>query len=192
VSELEVRVIGAPEAAGQAVIRVAELLDVDRHDGPRPSRKTPGHVLHYLHGRLPALPVAAPEVEPEAALALLEVAARELRRAAEDLGPALVPHSVLFLARGFERICDMGQVDALEVEMAHRSAYQARRCDMAEAFKRLNPEFGEVHQGCWSEDIDVGGYDRRRQQRAQRRELKLSMGERFAAMLAPAVGGEAA
>jgi hypothetical protein len=190
VSELEVRVIGAPDAAGQAVMRVAELLEVDRHDGPRPSRKTPGRVLHYLHGRLPAFPVAVPEVEPEAALALLEVAARELRRAAEDLGPCVVPRSILFLASGLERICDLGQVGAADVEDAHRSAYQARRCDMAEAFTRLNPEFVEVHRGCWP--IDLGAYDRRRQQRAQRRELELSMGERFARMLAPAChGGEA-
>jgi hypothetical protein len=53
VSELlEIRVIGAPGAAEQAVTRLAELLDLDRESGPRPSRKSPGLVLYYLTGRL--------------------------------------------------------------------------------------------------------------------------------------------
>ncbi len=49
---LDVRVIGAPEVAGQAVARLAELLDLDRESGPYPSRKTPGLVRYYLTGRL--------------------------------------------------------------------------------------------------------------------------------------------
>jgi hypothetical protein len=54
VSELlELRVIGAPQAAAQAVTRLAELVVIDRQTGPYPSRKTPGLVLYYLTGRLP-------------------------------------------------------------------------------------------------------------------------------------------
>jgi hypothetical protein len=49
---VELRVIGAPDAAEQAAARLAELLDLDRASGPRPSRKTPGLVLYYLTGRL--------------------------------------------------------------------------------------------------------------------------------------------
>jgi hypothetical protein len=49
---LELRVIGASEAAEQAVIRLAESFDLDRASGPRTSRKSPGLVLYYLTGRL--------------------------------------------------------------------------------------------------------------------------------------------
>ena len=49
---VELRVIGAPEAAEHAVTRLAESFDLDRTSGPRPSRKTPGLVLYYLTGRL--------------------------------------------------------------------------------------------------------------------------------------------
>jgi hypothetical protein len=53
VSELlDVRVIGAPEVAGQAVTRLGGLLDLDRQRGPYPSRTTPGLVRFYLTGRL--------------------------------------------------------------------------------------------------------------------------------------------
>jgi len=64
VSELlDVRVIGAPAAAEQAVSRFAALLDVDRCTGPYPSRKTPGLVRFYLAGRLRPLPAAAEHVD---------------------------------------------------------------------------------------------------------------------------------
>jgi hypothetical protein len=49
---LELRIIGAPEVASQAVARLEDLLDLDRASGPRPSRKTPGLVRYYLTGRL--------------------------------------------------------------------------------------------------------------------------------------------
>ena len=49
---LEIRVIGTPEVAQRAVGRLAESFDLDRQDGPRPSRKSPGLVLYYLTGRL--------------------------------------------------------------------------------------------------------------------------------------------
>jgi hypothetical protein len=52
VSELlDVRVIGAPDVAEQAVTRFTELLEVDRCTGPYPSRKTPALVRFYLSGR---------------------------------------------------------------------------------------------------------------------------------------------
>jgi hypothetical protein len=60
VSELlDVRVIGAPEVAEQAVTCLAELLDVGRCSGPYPSRKAPGLVRFYLSGRLRPAPAAA-------------------------------------------------------------------------------------------------------------------------------------
>ena len=49
---LNVRVIAEPPAAAQAVDRLAEVLDLDRRDGPYPSRKTPGLARFYLTGRL--------------------------------------------------------------------------------------------------------------------------------------------
>ncbi len=55
---LDVRVIGAPDVAEQAVARLAALLDVDRCTGPYPSRKTPGLVRFYLSGRLRPVPAA--------------------------------------------------------------------------------------------------------------------------------------
>jgi hypothetical protein len=63
VSELlEIRVIGEPEAAVQAVARLGELLEVDRHGGPYPSRKTPRLVRCYLTGRLRPAATAASQV----------------------------------------------------------------------------------------------------------------------------------
>jgi hypothetical protein len=61
VSELlDVRVIGAPDLAAQAVTRLGRLLDLDRQHGPYPSRTTPGLVRYYLTGRLrPADPPAS-------------------------------------------------------------------------------------------------------------------------------------
>ncbi len=49
---LDVRVIATPEAAEQAVTRLAELLEVDRQHGPYPTRRSPGLVRYYLTGRL--------------------------------------------------------------------------------------------------------------------------------------------
>jgi hypothetical protein len=61
VSELlDVRVIGAPDAAEQAVTRFAALLDLDRCTGPYPSRNSPRLVRFYLSGRLRPLPADAP------------------------------------------------------------------------------------------------------------------------------------
>jgi hypothetical protein len=53
VSELlDVRVIGTAQVAEQAVTRLAEVLDLDRRNGPYPSRKTAELVHYYLTGRL--------------------------------------------------------------------------------------------------------------------------------------------
>ena len=49
---LELRVIGAPWIASQAVAQLGQVLELDHHSGPYPSRKTPGLVLFYLTGRL--------------------------------------------------------------------------------------------------------------------------------------------
>src|SRR6266508_3469415 len=57
---LSVRVMAEPPAAARAVDRLAEVLDLDRRDGPYPSRKTPDLVRFYLTGRLrPAAPAPA-------------------------------------------------------------------------------------------------------------------------------------
>jgi hypothetical protein len=62
---LKLRVIAEPLAAARAVDRLAELLDLDRQDGPYPSRKTPSLVRFYLAGRLrhADTPTPAGEVE---------------------------------------------------------------------------------------------------------------------------------
>jgi hypothetical protein len=49
---LNVRVIAEPPPAARAVDRLAEVFDLDRYDGPYPSRKTPELVRFYLAGRL--------------------------------------------------------------------------------------------------------------------------------------------
>jgi hypothetical protein len=132
------------------------------------------------------------------AVALLELAARQLRQAVEELGPAGLPHSLLFLADHLEWACEQG-ADALAVKLARHGAYRARCCDLAEAFPRLNPGFAvPVHDGCWPGRLDLRGSDGRRQHQAQRRELALALGQRAADLLCPPPaaddgrGGEAA
>jgi hypothetical protein len=83
VSELlDVRLIGAPQVAEQAVTRLAELLDLDRRNGPYPSRKAAGRVRYYLTGRLLANGVSG--ASGRAPLAEIE----DLK-AARDLGGEL-------------------------------------------------------------------------------------------------------
>jgi hypothetical protein len=62
---VDVRLIGAPQVAEQAVTRLAELLDLDRRTGPYPSRKTPELVRFYLTGRLRPAAEGAPLAEIE-------------------------------------------------------------------------------------------------------------------------------
>jgi hypothetical protein len=49
---VEIRLIGAPEAAEEAAGRLPALFAFQRWSGPHPSRKTPGQVRYYLTGRL--------------------------------------------------------------------------------------------------------------------------------------------
>jgi hypothetical protein len=49
---LEIRLIGAPELAAQAALRLLALFALQRWSGPHPSRKTPDLVRYYLTGRL--------------------------------------------------------------------------------------------------------------------------------------------
>jgi hypothetical protein len=58
---LSVRVIAEPPAAAGAVGRLAEVFDLDRRDGPYPSRKTPELVRYYLTGRERPVTVASGE-----------------------------------------------------------------------------------------------------------------------------------
>jgi hypothetical protein len=67
---LDIRVIGTPEVAAQAVARLGGLLELDRQTGPSPSRKAPGLVRYSLTGRLrpfgaTATPRRAPRVTPK-------------------------------------------------------------------------------------------------------------------------------
>jgi hypothetical protein len=78
---LDVRVIGAPDLAAQAVTRLDGLLDLDRQRGPYPSRTTPGLVRFYLTGRL--RPAAPPP--PGRELKRLEGQVARLRTALELL-----------------------------------------------------------------------------------------------------------
>jgi len=80
---VDVRVIGAPKVAEQAVSRLAELLDLDRQRGPYPSRKTPELVRFYLTGRL------TPADAGELVLGRAPLAEIEDRKAARDLGGEL-------------------------------------------------------------------------------------------------------
>jgi hypothetical protein len=129
--------------------------------------------------------MTAVTVETDPALELVGLAAREIRQAIEELGLAATPHSLLFLAGRLEWARDQG-VSTLAVRLAREAAYRARRLDLRDAFIRLNPGFAvRVHDGCWDAVADPGGRDLERQRQAQRRELELSMGKRFAKMLAP-------
>ncbi|HZD71653.1 MAG TPA: hypothetical protein VFA45_22915 [Actinomycetes bacterium] len=106
----------------------------------------------------------------------------QLARALESLLQGLDPSGVRRLPRWPE-------LNAEAVASVRRAVQVGRRLDMTEAFDRLNPTFGvRADHGCW--DATAG----QRQQRAvvRRRELELAMGERFARMLAPLHGGEAA
>lgn len=65
---LEIRVVGEPEVAAQALARLGELVTLDRLNGPYPSRKTPELVRFYLTGRLrPAAAAADLDAEGGAA-----------------------------------------------------------------------------------------------------------------------------
>jgi hypothetical protein len=82
VSELlNVRVIGVPATAEQAVTRLVKLLELDRVRGPYPSRKTPELVRFYLTGWLTPTDANEPGRAPLAQI--------EDLKAARDLGGEL-------------------------------------------------------------------------------------------------------
>jgi hypothetical protein len=134
-------------------------------------------------------PPCAVTVKPEAALELVGLLARQLRLLISESAQG-APNLVYQLAGGLELTASRG-IDAEQVERLRWFAWAGRRLDMAEAFDHLNPGFAvKVHVGYLAADYAA---DEVRQQAAvQRRELELSMGERFARMLAPAQGGGAA
>ncbi len=130
---------------------------------------------------------AAPRVDPEAALALLELAHRQVERFLDESD---VPLGNLAWHLGSALAVPGGRVDAATVERARWFVWVGHRLDLTDAFHRLNPGFGAVHHGCWPSVVG----DRARQAAAQRRELELCMGERFARLLVPLVpveGGRA-
>jgi hypothetical protein len=186
---VETRVIAAPAVAEQAVARLTEVLAVDRVSGPCPSRKSPGLVLYYLAGRLRA-PRPAVTIRPQAALDLIGWAARCTRLLIDEAGFPR-PHLAYHLAGALEEIAAGNRTDPAFLGWM---CWAGRRKDMADAFARLNPDFGvQVHHGATWARYDIDGVDQHHQAAAQRRELELSMGERFARLLAPAhSGGEAA
>jgi hypothetical protein len=128
------------------------------------------------------------KVEPQAALELVGLVAGQLRRLIDETGSDQ-PCLVYLLAGALERL---DELNAFEVEQVRVTVWRGRRLDMAEAFNQLNPTFGEpVKAWCYPPGMEDD--DAETKAAAQRRELELSMGERFARMFAPACqGGEAA
>jgi hypothetical protein len=133
-------------------------------------------------------PLPSPRVDPTAALDLIGLVARQLTQVDAEQAAGEVPLVVGFLAIGLQEIAAHGRLAAFDVELLREAARRARRVDLVRAFRACNPGFGPIHAGCWG---PLQG-ERRLQAAAQRRELELCMGERFARMLVPAEGGEAA
>jgi hypothetical protein len=144
---------------------------------------------------------AAPRVEPEAALELVRLVQQQVGRLIQEHEPrATTPPNVAYqLAGALESLLHgllrdrptstHRALDADAVEQVRWSVRVGRRLDMTEAFNRLNPQFGvRAEHGCW----DAVPEQRARRAAVRRRELALCMGERFARMLVPAEGGEAA
>jgi hypothetical protein len=146
-------------------------------------------------------PSLSPRVEPEAAVELVGLIRQQLGRLIQEHEPEATtqPNVAYQLAGALEsllqglrgdRPASVHQaLDADAVESVRWSVWVGRRLDMTAAFDRLNPTFGvRAEHGCW----DAVPEQRERRAAVRRRELELSMGERFACMLAPAQGGEAA
>jgi hypothetical protein len=141
--------------------------------------------------------IAAPRVDPEAAVELVGLVQRQMARLIQEHEPGatIQPNVAYQLEGALETLLqDLGtarwrELDATAVAYVRYSVLVGRRLDMTQAFNRLNPTFGvRAEHGCW----DATAEQRARRAAVRRRELELAMGERFARMLPPAEGGEAA
>lgn len=145
--------------------------------------------------------IAAPRVEPEAAVELVGLVQGQVARlvAERECGGNVQPNVAYQLAGALESLLKdlrgdapvrrwLG-LDASAVAYVRHAVRVGRRLDMTRAFDRLNPGFGvPAEHGCW----DTTAEQRQRRAAMRRREVELSMGERFARMLPPAEGCEAA
>jgi hypothetical protein len=141
--------------------------------------------------------IAAPRVDPEAAVELVGLVQRQMARLIQEHEPGatIQPNVAYQLEGALETLLqDLGtarwrELDATAVAYVRYSVLVGRRLDMTQAFNRLNPTFGvRAEHGCW----DATAEQRARRAAVRRRELELAMGERFARMLPPAEGGDAA
>jgi hypothetical protein len=124
---------------------------------------------------------AAGPVDPEAAMELVRLTARVLKRMDAEHPADTTPLAVAFLAIRLEGIAERGVLDAHALESARAGADRGRRLDLHRAFGRLNPGFGPVHSGGWG-PVPT---EAQCQATAQRRELQLCLGERVADLLDP-------
>lgn len=142
----------------------------------------------------------SPGMDPAAAVELVDLVQQQMARLIQEheRGANTQPNVAYQLAGALESLLqDLGgdrpirwwALNAEAVAYVRRSVQVGRRLDMTSAFNRLNPTFGvRAEHGCW----DATAEQRSRRAAVRRRELELSMGERFARMIAPAPGGEAA
>jgi hypothetical protein len=126
----------------------------------------------------------APRVDPDAALELVEAIGEPLRLLITESSPVL-PNLAYQLAAACEQTVNDSAVDAAQVARVRWFAWAGRRLDLAAAFSQLNPEFGEVHHGCYQGHHYGGADDRLRQAATQRHELALALGDRAADLLDP-------
>jgi hypothetical protein len=144
---------------------------------------------------------AAPRVDPAAAVELVGLIQEQVARliTEHERGANTQPNVAYQLEGALESLLqdlhggrpfpDHRALDAEAVAYVRYSVLVGRRLDMTRAFDRLNPTFGvPAEHGCW----DATPEQRARRAAVRRRELELVMGERFARMLPPAEGGEAA
>jgi hypothetical protein len=145
--------------------------------------------------------VVAPRVEPEAVVELLGLVQGQVARlvAEHERGANVQPNVAYQLAGALESLLQdlrgdrpfplRRALDAEAVAKVRQGVLVGRRLDMTQAFNRLNPGFGvRAEHGCW----DATAEQRARRAAVRRRELELSMGERFARMLPPVEGGASA
>ncbi|SRR6266498_1416064 len=143
----------------------------------------------------------SPRVDPATAVELVDLVRQQLHRLIQEHDPgATTQPNVAYqltdalesLVQGLRRDRPTSSHRALDAAAVARVRWRllvGRRLDMTEAFDRLNPTLGvRAEHACW----DAVPEQRARWAAVRRRELELSMGERFARMLAPVEGGDAA